>query len=108
MHKGRTGVTRLSRECGVPVIPVGVIGTVEVQPVNSKFMRPFKTVTIRFGAPMQMDAPENPDDPLWNHDHTECRAFTDRLMHEIARLSERDYVDEYVPSRTSVAPERAA
>jgi 1-acyl-sn-glycerol-3-phosphate acyltransferase len=108
VHKGRTGVTRLSRECGVPVIPVGVIGTVEVQPVNSKFMRPFKTVTIRFGAPMQMDAPENPDDPLWNHDHTECRAFTDRLMHEIARLSERDYVDEYVPSRTSVAPERAA
>ena len=28
VHKGRTGVTRLSRECGVPVIPVGVIGTV--------------------------------------------------------------------------------
>ena len=44
VHKGRTGVTRLSRECGVPVIPVGVIGTVEVQPVNSNFMRPFKTV----------------------------------------------------------------
>ena len=35
VHKGRTGVTRLSRECGVPVIPVGVIGTVEVQPVDS-------------------------------------------------------------------------
>ena len=50
VHKGRTGVTRLSRECGVPVIPVGVIGTVDVQPVNSNFMRPFKTVRIRFGA----------------------------------------------------------
>ena len=80
VHKGRTGVTRLSRECGVPVIPVGVIGTVEVQPVNAKFMRPFKTVTIRFGEPMQMDPPENPDDPLANHDHTQCRDFTDRLM----------------------------
>ena len=73
----------------MPIIPVGVIGTVDVQPVNSNFMRPFKTVIIRFGAPMQMDPPENPDDPLENHDHTECRAFTDRLMHEIARLSER-------------------
>jgi len=104
VHKGRTGVTRLSRECGVPVIPVGVIGTVEVQPVNAKMMRPFHTVTIRFGAPMQMDPPANPADPLENHDHTQCRAFTDRLMHEIARLSERDYVDEYVPSRASVAP----
>ncbi len=104
VHKGRTGVTRLSRECGVPVVPVGVIGTVDVQPVNSKFMRPFKTVTIRFGAPMQMDPPENPADPLEHHDHTQCRDFTDRLMHEIAQLSDRDYVDEYVPSRTSVTP----
>jgi 1-acyl-sn-glycerol-3-phosphate acyltransferase len=104
VHKGRTGVTRLSRECGVPVIPVGVVGTVDVQPVNAKIMRPFHTVTIRFGAPMQMDPPANPADPLENHDHTQCRAFTDRLMHEIARLSEREYVDEYVPSRASVAP----
>jgi 1-acyl-sn-glycerol-3-phosphate acyltransferase len=103
VHKGRTGVTRLSRECGVPVIPVGVVGTVEVQPVNAKFMRPFKTVTIRFGAPMQMDPPENPDDPLENHDHAQCRAFTDRLMREIAGLSEREYIDEYVPARTSAA-----
>ncbi len=103
VHKGRTGVTRLSRECGVPVIPVGVIGTVDVQPVNSKFMRPFKTVTIRFGAPMRMDPPTNPHDPLEDHDHTQCRDFTDRLMHEIARLSEREYVDEYVPSRTGAA-----
>ena len=70
-------MTRLSRECGVPIIPVGIIGTVEVQPVNSKFMRPFKTVTIRFGAPMQMDPPEDPADPLEHHDHTQCRSFTD-------------------------------
>jgi 1-acyl-sn-glycerol-3-phosphate acyltransferase len=101
VHKGRTGVTRLSRECGVPIIPVGVVGTVEVQPVNSNFLRPFKRVTIRFGKPMQMDPPENPDDPLENHDHTQCRSFTDELMREIARLSDRDYVDEYVPSRST-------
>ena len=84
-----------------------VIGTVEVQPVNSKVMRPFKTVTIRFGAPMQMDPPEDPAHPLENHDHTECRAFTDQLMHEIARLSEREYVDEYVPSRSRSRPAAA-
>ena len=36
VHKGRTGVTRLSCECGVPIIPVGVVGTVEVQPVDAK------------------------------------------------------------------------
>ena len=103
VHKGRTGVTRLSRECQVPVIPVGVVGTEDVQPVSAKMMRPFKTVIVRFGAPMLMDPPENPDDPLENHDHAVCREFTDRLMREIARLSERPYVDEYVPSRPSVA-----
>jgi 1-acyl-sn-glycerol-3-phosphate acyltransferase len=108
VHKGRTGVTRLSRECGVPIIPVGVVGTVEVQPVNAKFMRPFKTVTIRFGKPMQMDPPENPDDPLANHDHTQCRDFTDRLMHEIARLSDREYIDQYVPTRASRQSDQAA
>ena len=87
----------------MPVIPVGVVGTTDVQPLDSKWMRPFKTVIIRFGTPMQMDPPANPDDPLENHDHTECRAFTDRLMHEISRLSEREYVDEYVPARTKAA-----
>jgi 1-acyl-sn-glycerol-3-phosphate acyltransferase len=99
VHKGRTGVTRLSRECGVPIIPVGVVGTVEVQPVDSKIMRPFKHVTIRFGRPMEMPPPMNPDDPLEGHDHTECRAFTDSLMREIARLSGRAYIDAYVPAR---------
>jgi 1-acyl-sn-glycerol-3-phosphate acyltransferase len=103
VHKGRTGVTRLSRECGVPIIPVGVVGTVEVQPVDSKIMRPFKRVTIRFGKPMEMPPPVNPDDPMEGHDHTECRAFTDELMHEIAQLSRRCYVDEYVPARPATA-----
>src|SRR6202020_618996 len=104
VHKGRTGVTRLSRECRVPIIPVGVVGTVDAQPGNSKLMPPFQTVTIRFGRPMRMEEPVNPDDPMEGHDHTQCRAFTDNLMHEIARLSERDYVDEYVPARTVPSP----
>lgn len=100
VHRGRTGVARISRETHVPVIPVGIIGTTEVQPVNSKLMRPFRTVTIRFGEPMQMEPAPDRSDPMVGHDHDKCRAFTDDLMHEIARLSERPYVDEYVPKRS--------
>lgn len=96
VHKGRTGVARLSRECGVPVIPVGIVGTVAVQPVSSYVMRPFRRVTIRFGAPMWMDPAADPAHPLADHDHAVCRGFTDDVMKEIARLSERGYVDEYV------------
>jgi hypothetical protein len=55
-----------------------------------------------------MEPPEDPDDPLANHDHTQCRDFTDRLMREIARLSEREYIDEYVPARVSRQSDQAA
>jgi len=99
VHRGRTGVARLSRECGVPVIPVGVAGTVDVQPVGSNRLRPFRTVTIRFGESVRMDTAADPDHPLADHDHADCRAFTDQLMHEISRLSGRPYRDEYVPRR---------
>jgi len=78
------------------------VGTSEVQPVNSRFLRPFKTVHIRFGTPMRMVPASDPAQPLADHDHRICREFTDDLMKEIARLSERDYVDEYVPKREVV------
>jgi 1-acyl-sn-glycerol-3-phosphate acyltransferase len=99
VHRGRTGVARLSRECGVPVVPVGIVGTAAVQPVDSRVLRPFRTVTVRFGRPMRMSPAADPADPLADHDHAVCRAFTDELMREIARLADRPYVDEYVPRR---------
>ena len=100
VHRGRTGVARLSRECRVPVIPVGIHGTLAVQPVGSRFMRPGKTVVVRFGPPMRMSPAAEPSDPLAGHDHREGREFTDALMREIARLSGEPYVDEYVPKRS--------
>jgi 1-acyl-sn-glycerol-3-phosphate acyltransferase len=97
VHRGRTGVARLSRECGVPVVPVGIRGTVEVQPVGRRLMRPGKTVVVRFGEPMRMPPTADRLHPLADHDHRDCRAFTDGLMHEIAQLSGNAYVDQYVP-----------
>ena len=38
--------------CGVPIIPVGIAGTRAVQPPGSNLMRPFHSVTIRFGPPL--------------------------------------------------------
>src|SRR5665213_39911 len=48
----KTGVARLSLGCDVPVIPVGIIGTRKVQPPGSMVMRPFYSVTVRFGPPV--------------------------------------------------------
>jgi 1-acyl-sn-glycerol-3-phosphate acyltransferase len=106
VHRGHTGVARLAMECAVPVIPVGVDGTDRVQPIGWRRMRPFQRVTIRFGPPMLLERPEvAADDPgdgdRRTRDTAALRAFTDRLMLEIARLAGREYIDEPV-SRAEV------
>lgn len=97
VHRGRTGVARLSRECHVPVVPAGISGTATVQPVDSRMLRPFRTVTVRFGEPMRMAPASDQANAMAYHDHAERRRFTDELMREIARLAGTEYVDEYVP-----------
>ena len=52
LHRGHTGVARLSLRSGAPIVPVGLIGTDEVQPVDKKMPRLFRPVTdpLRRGA----------------------------------------------------------
>lgn len=104
VHRGRTGAARLAVECGVPLIPVGVQGTVDVQPVGQRFMRPFRTVHVRFGSPLALETQSDVDGA---EDTDPARRLTDRLMREIARLAGRTYVDEYIPRKPS-RPERHA
>lgn len=51
LYRGRTGVAFLSLTAGVPVVPVGLIGTDKVQPVGERGLR-LAEVTIAFGAPI--------------------------------------------------------
>ena len=101
VHKGRTGVARLALECEVPVVPVGILGTTEVQPVGHRLWRPGRRVTIRFGAPMRVRVPAGATEA---EQHAALREFTDHLMQEIARLSGRTYLHEYVPGRSPGVP----
>jgi 1-acyl-sn-glycerol-3-phosphate acyltransferase len=91
LYRGHTGVARLALGCGVPVIPVGLVGTTDVQARGSNMMRPFRRVTIRFGPPLDLTRFEgsSSSDPLT------LRAVTDELMFEIRRLSGQTYVDRY-------------
>ena len=41
LHRGHTGVARLSLRTGAPIVPVGLIGTDDVQPVDKKMPRLF-------------------------------------------------------------------
>jgi 1-acyl-sn-glycerol-3-phosphate acyltransferase len=109
LHRGHTGVARLALGCQVTVIPVGLLGTREIQPPGSRVMRPFHTDTVRFGPPLEFPRErtgtgrvtpngssgtgEARDDP------TLLRELTDKLMAEIARLSGQEYVDDYASRR---------
>ena len=91
LYKGHTGVARLAFGCGASVIPVGMVGTSLVQRPGSNLPRPFKRVTVRFGAPLDLSrfGEHGVDDPL------ALRAATDELMFEIRNLSGQEYVDRY-------------
>ncbi len=116
LHKGKTGVARLSIGCEVPVVPVGLVGTRTVQPPGSMVMRPFHSVTVRFGPPVSYEfggrrvttgepRPGRPADaPAGCDTHQEeLRTLTDALMADIAALSGQEYVDEYA-GRKKKAP----
>jgi 1-acyl-sn-glycerol-3-phosphate acyltransferase len=91
-HRGHTGVARLSLDCGAPVIPVGISGTSDVQPIGRNRWHLFRHVTVAFGEPRTLSR----DEMVRLGEHEALRQFTDALMHDIAELCGRPYLDEYV------------
>jgi len=98
-HRGHTGVARLAMRTGAPIIPVGMVGTDECQPVNKKLPRLFRTVNIRFGAPI--DAARYAEDT----EGLALRQLTDELMFEIVQLcGAYEYQDTYATKRAEDVP----
>ncbi|WP_433270063.1 lysophospholipid acyltransferase family protein [Actinosynnema sp. CS-041913] len=89
LHRGRTGVARMALESGAPVVPVGLIGTDQVQPVDAKLPR-IRPVTIRFGKPLDFSRYAGMHESL-----PVLRSVTDEIVYRILELSGQDYVDRY-------------
>ncbi len=98
LHKGHTGVARLAIRTRSPIVPVGIIGSAEVQPPDARFPKPFRRVHIRFGRPISVDKYCDRID-----DRLVLRQITDEVMYEIRNLSGQEYVDTY--ATRSAAPE---
>jgi 1-acyl-sn-glycerol-3-phosphate acyltransferase len=100
LHRGRTGVARLALAAGCTVVPAGIRGTRAVQPIGARMLRPFKTVEISFGKPIDLEARYGVrlEEPLV------LRQATDEIMWEIRQLSGQQYVDRYA-SRSAQAAE---
>jgi 1-acyl-sn-glycerol-3-phosphate acyltransferase len=102
LHKGHTGPARLAVRTGAPIIPVGLIGTRDVQPPEAKMPKLRVPVTVKIGKPIDASRYDAPDDRLL------LRQIIDEVMYEIRELSGQDYRDTYATKKAEDIPARTA
>jgi 1-acyl-sn-glycerol-3-phosphate acyltransferase len=89
LYRGRTGVARMALEAKVPVIPVAMIGTYEIQPPG-KVIPNIGRVGVRFGKPLDFSQ------YYGDAKNVEVlRKVTNEIMQAIHKLSGQEYVDIY-------------
>ena len=89
LYRGRTGVAFLALTADVPVVPVALSGTRDIQPIGSKFPRLAK-VRVSFGPPI------HPAERYAGVSQGRARReFTDEIMEAIAALSGQEQADGY-------------
>ncbi len=103
LHRGHTGPARLALRTGAPIIPVGIIGTREIQPPDAKLPKPFKPAEVRFGRPINAARYADRTD-----DRLVLRQIIDEVMFEIRGLTGQDYVDEYATKKAEQFPSAAS
>lgn len=89
LFRGKTGPARLALRAGVPIIPVGVIGTADYVRKISRFRRGPVEVRVMLGEPLDM-AP-------WagrEGDRVAEREITDEVMRRIQALTGQEYVHD--------------
>jgi len=96
LHKGRSGAARLAMDVGCPIYPVGITGTIDIQPPGAKAPRPFKPATIRIGRPVKPQRYAHRSEK-----HLAWRSMIDEVMFEIRELSGQEYVNTYAGSESS-------
>ena len=89
LYRGKTGIARMALEAGVPVIPVAMINTFEIQPPGQVIPKVMK-VGIKIGKPLDFSRYAGMED-----DRFVLRSITDEIMYELMQLSGQEYVDTY-------------
>jgi len=93
LYRGRTGVAQLALTAGAPVVPVGLIGTDRLQPVDTRWPRLAK-VTVRFGEPLDFTGRFEGVAP-----GRARREATDEIMDAIHALTGQERVAAYNDAR---------
>lgn len=89
LYRGKTGLARMAMESEVPILPVAMINTYEIQPPGQ--LRPrLRRVGVRIGRPLDFSRYEG-----LSNDRFVLRSITDEVMYELMSLSSQEYVDMY-------------
>jgi len=103
LYRGKTGIARMALEAGVPVIPVAMINTFDIQPPGKVVPRIMR-VGIRIGEPLDFSRYEG-----MSGDRFVLRSITDEIMYELMQLSGQEYVDTYATkAKADIAEARQA
>jgi 1-acyl-sn-glycerol-3-phosphate acyltransferase len=103
LYRGKTGIARMALEAGVPVIPVAMINTFDVQPPG-QIVPHIKRVGIRIGEPLDFSRYAGLES-----DRFVLRSITDEIMYELMQLSGQEYVDTYATkAKADLAEAQAA
>jgi 1-acyl-sn-glycerol-3-phosphate acyltransferase len=89
LYRGRTGVAQLALTSGAPIVPVGLRGTDELQPVGSSRPRLVR-VTVAFGEPIDVRGTYDGMPP-----GRARREITDLVMAEIQKLTGQEAAGVY-------------
>jgi len=101
LYRGKTGVARLALQTGVPVIPVAMLNTDEVQPIGQLIPRILR-VRMRVGKPLDFSRYAGMDGNRFVE-----RSVTDQIMYELLQLSGQQYSDVYAASVKNGAADEA-
>jgi 1-acyl-sn-glycerol-3-phosphate acyltransferase len=85
LQKAKVGTARLALTAKTPVVPIGIVGSYEIMPKGSKFIK-FKRCSVNIGEPVFFDkyyGQENNKKVLIE--------VTTKIMKEIGRLSGKEY-----------------
>jgi 1-acyl-sn-glycerol-3-phosphate acyltransferase len=95
LFKFRTGVARVALRSGAPVVPVGLVGTRDVQPPGKRRWH-LGDVEVHFGAPLQFA-----DRAGEERSSRVLREITDQIRMAVQELSGQDYVDAFAGSSSA-------
>jgi 1-acyl-sn-glycerol-3-phosphate acyltransferase len=92
LYRFRTGVARLALRSGAPVVPVGLVGTRDVQPPGSRRWH-VTPVGVHFGEPLYFG-----DRAGQERSSRVLREVTETIRESVQQLSGQPYVDAFAAS----------